>query len=274
MLGPHYLVFMNTDYKDIIKTKFSERCERNNHYSLRAFARDLGISPQRLSHILNGRHGISETAAEAMALKLGMNQEETQIFCMLVQEKHARSKVAKNQAIQKLQEIKSSYKTLDVDHFKIISDWYHFAIMELTQIEGFSSSPKWIAKALGITELQVKAAIERLLRLEMLNKDKKGKLSLTGQFFADPKGVPSEALRKFHRQLMSKASEALDFQGLDERDVTSLILAFNGQDIPEAKKDIKKFRDGFDKKFSKNKIKDQVYCLGIQLFNLKQRTER
>lgn len=260
----------NTTYRDILRNKLSERCMKNGKYSLRAFARDLELSPQRLSHILSGRHGLSPAAATKVAQHLGLNQEEINFFCMLVQEKHARSGVVKKNAQEKLQELTSQYKNLNLEHFKIISDWYHFAILELTLVDGFKSNPKWIAKALKITEIEVKMAIERLLKLELLTEGKNGALKLTGQFFADPRGTPSSALRQFHKQLMEKAILALEFQKLEERDFSSTILAIDEKDIPRAKDEIKKFRVAFDKKFSAREVKTNVYCLGTQLFSLQK----
>lgn len=257
-----------TNYRDILKDKLSERCQKNGKYSLRAFARDLELSPQRLSHILSGRHGLSPEAAQKVAAGLGLSEEETTFFCTLVQEKHARSGVLKTKAKEKLQEITSQYKDLSLDHFKIIADWYHFAIMELTLVEGFSSEPKWIAKALNITPMEAKMALERLLRMDLLEKSADGELSLTGQFFVDPKGTPSQALRQFHRQLMEKATLSLEFQKLEQRDFSSTVLAIDEADLPKAKEVLKNFRVQFDKEFSAGKRKTKVYCLGIQFFSL------
>jgi plasmid maintenance system antidote protein VapI len=49
-------------FKDFINREFDLRSSKNGSYSLRAFARDLGISPQRLSHLLSGKKGISKDA--------------------------------------------------------------------------------------------------------------------------------------------------------------------------------------------------------------------
>lgn len=258
---------MKQDYIEILKTKLSQRCSKNSHYSLRAFARDLGISPQRLSHVLNGKHGLSPKAATEIAEKLVLSESEKALFCALVEQKHGRSKIIRAEAQEKLKNIGDSYRNLNLDHFKIIADWYHFAIMELTLVEGFKSEPKWIATALGISEINVKLAIERLLKLEMLE-TKNGHLHLSGQFFTDPQGIPSEAVRNFHRQLMQKAMESLDFQDLGEREVSSTILAIDSEDYDSARKDLQNFRKEFDKKYSAAKKKNKVYCLGFQFFRL------
>ncbi len=265
---------MGEDFRDILKNKLSERCGKNQSYSLRAFARDLEISPQRLSHVLSGRHGLSLAAAESIALNLGMNEKEKVYFCALVQKKHARSKTLKTEAEKKLKKIKNTYQQLNLDHFKIIADWYHFAIMELSLVEGFSSEPSWIARSLGISEIETKMAIERLLKLKMLERDKKKQLKLTGQFFSDPCGIPSDAIKKFHRQLIQKSATALEEQSLQHREFSSTVLAMNEEDLPEAKKVLKEFRESFDKRFSASQKKTKVYALGIQLFGLQNKIEK
>lgn len=262
----------NNDYVDILKDHLSDRCKRNKGYSLRAYARDLGISPQRLSHILNGRHGLSPKSAALIANSLGLNESETAYFCALVEKKHARSKSVKDEANKKLNEMKSFYKDLSIDHFKIVADWYHFAIMELSLTESFSTNPKWIAKTLAITEIEAKMAIERLLRLELMEINKKGVLKITGNFFADPKGTPSSALRQFHKQLMQKAHDAITIQPVETRDYSSTVIAINEDDLPLAKLELKNFREKFDKKLSSNNKKTKVYCLGMQFFCLQDNT--
>lgn len=262
----------NNDYVDILKDHLSDRCKRNKGYSLRAYARDLGISPQRLSHILNGRHGLSPKSAALIANSLGLNESETAYFCALVEKKHARSKSVKDEANKKLNEMKSFYKDLSIDHFKIVADWYHYAIMELSLTESFSTNPKWIAKTLAITEIEAKMAIERLLRLELMEINKKGVLKITGNFFADPKGTPSSALRQFHKQLMQKAHDAITIQPVETRDYSSTVIAINEDDLPLAKLELKNFREKFDKKLSSNNKKTKVYCLGMQFFCLQDNT--
>jgi len=42
------------DYRKILRDELETRFQRNRHYSLRAFARDLGVTPARLSDALSG----------------------------------------------------------------------------------------------------------------------------------------------------------------------------------------------------------------------------
>jgi hypothetical protein len=102
----------------------------------------------------------------------------------------------------------------------------------------------------------------------MLRSGKNG-LEATGQFFANSKGTPSDAIRAFHRQVLEKASEALTLQNTEVRDSSAIILALPSDSMAEAKKDILNFRNFFDKKYSaKRRSKDAVYCMSIQFFQM------
>lgn len=53
--------------------ELERRRERNSHYSLRAYARDLETDPSYLSKIMNGRRRISRNLAAKIAKKLGVS---------------------------------------------------------------------------------------------------------------------------------------------------------------------------------------------------------
>ncbi|MGZ3710379.1 MAG: hypothetical protein ACXVBE_01430 [Bdellovibrionota bacterium] len=46
------------DYREKIRQAMESRAARNPRYSMRSFAKDLGISPSRLSEVLKGRYGL------------------------------------------------------------------------------------------------------------------------------------------------------------------------------------------------------------------------
>jgi uncharacterized protein (TIGR02147 family) len=259
------------NYRQILREELESRCEQNSRYSLRAFARDLGITSSRLSEVLGGRYGLSREAAQKIAKQLGWNEIEISIFCDLVEAEHARAKKKKAEAKSRLASNTREYQQLTLDSFQVISDWYHFAILELTMVIDFDSDPKWIARRLGISDHVAVAAIDRLKRLDLLTEEK-GVLHATDGFTASPSGVPSDALKKFHRQLLEKALSSIYLQNVDERDLSHMIMAIDHNQVSEAKEEIKKFRRRFDDRFGKAAKKDDVYCLGVTFFRLQEKT--
>jgi uncharacterized protein (TIGR02147 family) len=259
-------------YRGLLKIELEKRCARNPRYSLRSFARDLEVSPSRLSDVIRGRYGLSRSAAASIADRIGMNREESSIFCDLVDLEHARANRARNEASDRLRRLAATRRSqqLAVDAFQIIADWYHYAILELTLVKGFKSDASWIAARLAISPHMVVSAIERLKRLDLIE-DSSGRLRAKDDFTASPDGVPSDAIKRFHAQLLQKAITAISLQSIHERDVTSMVFAFERKRMKEAKEWIRTFRRGFDAHFGKSKTKDEVYCLAIQFFRLQEK---
>ena len=268
------MVLKHSDYRRILSESLSERCANNPQYSLRAFARDLKLTPSQLSLILNRSKGLSPARAESIARGMGFTKNETQYFCDLVQSEHGRSKVAKQTAKKRLQKygaLKNS-QNLEADAFRVISDWYHFAIhqmMRLAEKPSADQTTAWISRRLQIPQLEAKAALERLERLELIEKKGTHYAVCSDTVFA-PDGVPSEGLRSFHRQVLAKASLALVEQDLERRYFNTTFVAIDAEDIPRAKAQIKDFHQHFMNEFSPDEKTslDRVYCLSVQLFDL------
>lgn len=86
MFGDHMRVCM-TDVKtaaDYLITIFDERKEKNPRYSLRAFARSLGVSSGQLSEILSGKRPLSHKLARRISIALALTEEESQKLIFLV----------------------------------------------------------------------------------------------------------------------------------------------------------------------------------------------
>ncbi|TWW09921.1 hypothetical protein E3A20_09480, partial [Planctomyces bekefii] len=157
---------------------------------------------------------------------------------------------------------------IHVDAFRAISDWYHFAILELTNVDGFQSDPKWIGRYLGISEFEVQLACDRLIRLGLL-KSENGHLYTTHGQDNVPDDIPSESKRNFHTQILSRAREAYVLQQPEEREFGAEIISIDRGQIQEAKKALRDFQHKFCRKMEGEAArKDGLYCLSLQFFDL------
>lgn len=260
------------DYRQILRDSLEDRCQKNPRYSLRAFARDIGISAPSLSRILNGHHGLSGKVALDIAKRLSLSPAEQELFGALVESKHARTPVVRKSARRRVNELSSTFRSLGADSFRVISDWYHLAILELTLVEGFKSDAVWIADQLGITQIETKAAIARLLKLDLL-RNEKGRLVATGSNFVNPQGVPSDAVRKFHGEILERAKRALELQSVAEREFSNLTLAIDEEALPRVRKLIREFTKRLDTELAASPRKSRVYNLSIQFFGLQKNSQ-
>lgn len=239
-----------------LENLIAEKIKKNPQFSLRAFARMVDVSPAVLSRILSGKRKLTFNLATriADALVLGPDERETlySFFLGAPEEKTEEEKVQKE---------------LSIDCFNAMKEWYHYGITQLLYIESFKEDSKWIAKMLSITELEAKMAIERLLRLEILDRDENGKLYRTATHLSTTTDIASAGIRHFQKQILEKSIESLEKDDVLERDITSITIAINEDRLAEAKLEIKRFRLKMAE-FLGTGEKTRVYNLGIHLIPL------
>lgn len=266
---------MESTYHDLLSEEFAKRKSINGAYSLRSYARDLGISAPRLSQIMNKKQGLSIEAASSIVERLKLSQEQKLWFCSSVGALHARSSRERNEFRSKIQTYQKETKVfseIELEYFKVISDWYHFAILELTYTKDFQSDPVWIAQRLGITEDEAITAIARMKGLKLL-REENGTLKDVFQFLATSNDVPSLSIKNFHAQILKKATEALYEQDVNEREISSNIFSIRKEKLPEIKNRIRNFRRDLEKEASEIKDRDSVYCLSMHFFELTRSQE-
>lgn len=262
---------MDYDYRDILKQELSQRCAVNPAYSQRALAKKIGMTQGGLSEVLTGRRGLSVCRAATIAEKLGFSSDQSLLFCESVRSHHARSLAQRQIAKAKLNAFlkQAQYTELTNDMFQTIQEWHHLAILELTKLTGFKSTPGRIAQALGISPERSQEAVERLCRLGLL-RIRSGKYVPTHAKLEFPAKTPSEAIKSFHHQILSKAQRALYQQPRDKRHFHAVYCAIDAADLPKAQTMLNEFWRNFCAVMNESKTKDQVYCLATQFFDAKE----
>src|ERR1700733_9160194 len=90
---------MSTNKANLIRAKncheflqaiFDERKKKNSRYSLRSFARSLGMTHSYLSSLLSGKKAPTLTRSNEIALKLRLDSQESELFFELVEKRPRR----------------------------------------------------------------------------------------------------------------------------------------------------------------------------------------
>lgn len=262
---------MKNDISNILKKEFYKRKQKNPKYSLRAFSRDLKMSPGFLSEIMQHKKKISVDKAMQISQLLGWTWRESQIFLQTAQLGYAKTKHAKTflqQEISKSAESYAQFETIKLSRFSPISNWYHMAIIELPELDSFQNCPKWISTQLGIDESLAKDALIRLKQDQLIIQNEQGRWIKNINFsLAD---VKSADVRKFHKQHLTNAAVALENQEFKKRHFSGITMAIDSHKLPEAIELIKEFRSRMSLLLESG-TKDSVYHLAIQLFQLDQK---
>ncbi len=240
-----------------LQKQFTERCKRNARYSLRAFAKTLDLDASSLSQILSGKRKLSKKGIQNICDKLSASPKELQIFGLIEKKKN---------------ETDDEYLQVGIDTFSVISDWYHYAILELTFVSGFKADPKWIAKKLSITVEESKSAVERLKRLGLLLEENGSLIKSAVRITNNGTVNTSGAHKELQKQVISKALIAVDEASQDEKDITSMTMAIDTKNLDKARILIQKFRRDLCELLEEGN-QEQVYNLGIQLYPISKKQE-
>ncbi|MAE73867.1 MAG: hypothetical protein CL675_07205 [Bdellovibrionaceae bacterium] len=239
----------NQGFIEKLRTEMLERAKRNPNYSLRAYARYLEIEASSLSQILSGKRPLTDTMCHRLGKRLNLSESEVQDLITGTSTATA-----------------NSYKTIEKDLFEVISDWFHFAILELTHLPHFKPSEDWISQTLGISQLESKAAIQRLFRLQMLVEKDGRWVDNLGDAGNEGNRVPSEAYARYQRQILMKSLEAMDNTPYEERVQTSSTFTMSNSDILKLKRVMLKCVHQIKKAAQETKAHDEVYQLSLSLF--------
>lgn len=267
-------------YQRCLRHELAERLQKNPRYSLRAFARSLQIDPGTLSRILSGRKVLTPELSRKVLRQISLSPKETENFLHSMakayeEEGVQRKKSEIKEILKKKAPLKVAERDLTPDVFRIISDWYHYAILQLVQEEDCLNDPKWIAGQLGIQEMEAKLAIDRLLELELLHEEKdkeKSRLIRTNErLTTGDLSVTTAALKKRIKQVSEKSVHSLENDLIALRSHTTMTMAIDPEKLPVAKEMIQEFMDRLAAVLQTKKKK--VYELQINLFPL-QRSEK
>jgi hypothetical protein len=231
-----------------LQKQFTDRCQKNPRYSLRAFAGLLGHDASTISQILAGKRAPSKKAMIIICEKLSATPKDLKVLGII----HAN-------------EGSDDFYQLSIDTFSVMADWYHFAILELTYISGFQTDPKWISQQLGISVVEAKAGIERLIRLNLLTA-KNSRLYKTNETITNHTGLNSSVARKtLQKQVVTKALAAIDEVPQEDKDITSITMAIDPKNLDKAREMIKKFRRELCTLLEEGE-QTRVYNLAVQLY--------
>lgn len=238
--------------KNILLNELSVRRSRNTLYSMRAFARDLNLGVGSLSEVLSGKRELSKNNLMKVLQNIDIKPEQKKLLL--------------KKEIQKNQTPEDVHRLLLDDQFKLISDWYYLAILNLAKLRSNKASVKWITKRLHIEPYLCIEALERLQRLNLL-KIEKNRLVRTSQSLTTSSELPSTAIRKHHAQNLMLAEKSLHRDPVHLREFASVTMPVNLKNLPKLKALLLKTR-----KKAADLVEDanatEVYTLSFQFFPL------
>jgi uncharacterized protein (TIGR02147 family) len=252
------------NFRSLLSLEFETRKHRRPSYSLRAFERDLGLKTQTLSGVMRRRYGLSRASALKITTHLGYDSKRAAYFIDLVEQEHGRSKVAREQAAQRVQNWRKfgASQELKTEQFHILSRWYFAAVHQYILAMGPKVSAKAISDSFHISIEQVNEAIRVLLNCRLLTESKDGLKPVTEHLEGNSK-TPNSIIKAWHSQISELIIEGIQTQPISNRKNLSTIFAFNSEKKEEAREWLTKMHEEFMNRFGVDQKADSVYAVGV-----------
>lgn len=239
----------------LLLKKFEESKQKNPRWSQRAFASKIGLSSGALSEILKGKRPLSSQLKKKISSRLQFSPlEEADFF--------------EDHLPQHLRTHRLEYYKLTTDQFHLISDWWHYGILNLMNTKGFNSSPTWIGQRLGLNSKIIEEAWERLMRLNLIKRQGK-KFIRTYNRLETSDELLNLSVQKSHVKDLELIEKSITQVAPEFRDHTSMTVVVNKKSIAKAKELIRLFQDRFSDE-TEVKDGDEVYKLSISFYPLTQ----
>lgn len=242
------------DVGEFLSQFFNKRRAKNSQYSVRAFARDIGISSGRASEFLRGVSIPGPLLSQRIVTALRLTENQKQQLNLLI---------ASHLSVRKSRKNSEAYQLADKE-FTLLPDWQHFAVLNLLNTAKAQPSVPWLADRLGLAEGAVEDSLEKL-NLAGLVSEKDGFYKATHQHLSSTNTVPSEALRNYHRQMIQRALWSIDNVPMELRNVTSIMMTANPSNLYKLKVLTNEFKQRAAELFGEGETTD-VYNLCIQIF--------
>lgn len=256
------------DYLRILLNEFQQRKKKNKKYSLRAFAKFLGVSHALLSLVLLKKKGLSPKMADKISTKLGLSHLERSIFISSVEKCFSRSAAKKTKASHVLNQLykQKQFKPLTQENASQIDHWAYVAVFEAIHSKKaqtveelcffLDQKPSMITKV--ATYLQEISAIA----------EANGKFLALSSSLHTTNDIPTKAMVSYHVSMAQKAIESVQQQPVHIREFQNAILTVNQDSLNDAKKMIRNFILEFNTRFYIDNDNTQLYSLFVSFFKL------
>lgn len=237
---------------EILKAEYEKRSQEKPQYSIRHFAKQVGMEASTLSKYFRNKRKISQKSFNYLIKNLEMNLDQI---------------VLKEEAFIRQND---GMDLLDEKFEKILSNWFYFAILECLHLDRAESDIRWLSKTLSVDIETVRQAVHNLQELGAL-KEQDGKWfdNLNNVSFVTSEDMDTVTGQQYQKQLLKLAEASIEKTPKKNKSHTGVMVAADSALVPQAKEMIRNFRRDFMQFLEQNsKNKDTVLNLQINFFPL------
>ncbi len=245
-------------FRAFLESRLASARGKDPRFSLRAFAKRLGCDHATLSQVLRRKRPLTDRMIRLLGERLGLDPRVTEGY-LSAHPRAKRTRPDRNPASWKL----------SLEAFEVISEWQHYAILELTRLKGFRADTRWISQALDIPPDLANAAISRLCSLRMLEMTgRRTWVDRSSRVTVDSGLLTDTARRRIDEQVHERALRAVRRSPASRRIQASWILAFRAERLAELSTLVASFHRKLSALAAQDREKDDLYQIEISAFPL------
>ncbi len=254
---------MNTKpyHLSLLATEFRRRIAKNPRYSLRAFARQLGLHPSALSRVLSGKQDLSIAASHTVIDALGVSDETRRLFLISV----SRERVERQLAHHGESAVKPAATEVSPEIFNGVADVTCMSVLEACALDDADVGEAWFADRLGLSVNAVRAALRRLEAAGFVEPVGKRWVKAAARFSTQERALDLMVLQCHQREIGEKAVAALTEVPYELRCITSMMTAMDPAKVPRAKQMIGEFLEQLGD-FLASERRTALYQVNVQFF--------
>ncbi|MBD67046.1 MAG: hypothetical protein CME62_17725 [Halobacteriovoraceae bacterium] len=261
------------DAVDFVNDKFAEIQQRSPGFSLRAWARQLGMKSHGPLHaILRKQRKIPKNLVIPLIKSLKLEKDEEKYFETLVDLSRAKKPEEVSFYQEKLAKLSPVplREIHDLEAYRYLTDPVHITVAEMTQLKSYQDSSVWLKQHLRINQnmRDLEIILDRLKNLGVIEK-KGNKVHKPVKHLFTKFDVPSEVVQDYHKFCANLANEQLSKQPVEEREYNALCFNIKKKDLPKIKEQIRDFVNKLVEEHEAPAHKgDETYQLNVQFFSL------
>lgn len=251
---------------EVLSKEFQNRLQRNPRYSLRSYAKALGLHPSALSRILAGKQLLSTQASAAVAENLRLTDDEKRLFLTSVVDAHRLQDMEKLGKSVRQPGLRQERVEAPASARPIIERIFCAALMELTLTKDFQWDAAWIAHRMDLSADEAREMMAALLASGMLARQD-GRIVKVHRDTTSVGPLSDEHRRAGQEEVLRLTERSLRTRSRTEHTQLTLIAATDPSKLEEARRRFFTFMNEIGDLLQAGE-RTEVYALGLQFFPL------
>jgi len=263
-------IFEYIDYRSYLRDLFNEKKKQGAAFSHRILAQKLGLSTSNyVMLIMQGKRNLNPDLRYKMSEVFKHTRKEAEYFENMVHFAHAKTDPEKKYYLSRMLTLRKSarIKVLDDSQYDYLNTWYNPVIRELVTHSEWNGEFESLGKMVrpAITAAQARKSVELLMQCGLITADG-GKYIQSSPVIATEKSIVSVAITGFHREMATRALEALDSPDKENRNMTGCTLHISRKTFDLIKDELSQCRSRILAMAEADDGADSVYHVNLQLF--------